>query len=129
MNLQIDTTQSVPFVTADRKYSSTEGTVTLRMKLKNHHSVLTFHVIENLSHDVIIGYPALRRLVATIDTANDEITFHQSNERIRESPTYDTSLSSQRLPVQSHTLMSKDSLPAARTSNPNPSYLPANSSP
>jgi hypothetical protein len=98
-DVHINSSSVVAFATANQSVSSSFGIVTLPIQLQIHSVELTCHVIDNLSHDLIVGYYDLKRLSATIDTVTNQIRF---NDRNRTNPSPVLAVSSHRLPAQSH---------------------------
>lgn len=83
LSINLDKSRALQFSAANRTISRTLGTARLPLSIQNHEVSLEFHVINNLAHEVIIGYPELRRLSATIDAANNQITFALQAARVR----------------------------------------------
>jgi hypothetical protein len=102
LSATLDSSSAIQFATANGSSSASLGTTNLSITIDHHTVNLDFHVIENLSQDIIIGYPDLRRLSAAIDTVSNTVTFKPGNDRIRMNPSSVTAVNSLRLPLQSH---------------------------
>ncbi|KAI7896949.1 uncharacterized protein EV154DRAFT_398397, partial [Mucor mucedo] len=57
------------------KHVSSLGVAKVNAMLGNTQVQLSCHVVNNLAHEVIFGYPDLKRHKITIDTDSDEVRF------------------------------------------------------
>ncbi|KAG1138813.1 hypothetical protein G6F38_010280 [Rhizopus arrhizus] len=75
LGLSIDKTTAATFTIADNSGASSRGTVRIQTMIGPIDTTLVYHVVDTLSHPVILGYPQLKRLGAIIDTSNNQVRF------------------------------------------------------
>ncbi|KAI7895283.1 uncharacterized protein EV154DRAFT_574121 [Mucor mucedo] len=103
LGLQYDTSKAAAFTTADNKNVSSLGVTYVKAMLGNTRVSLACHVAPNLAHEVIFGYPNLKRHKILIDTNTDEIRLPKSISTLSPSaPGVCAMVSSLRLPRHSH---------------------------
>ncbi|KAI9331004.1 hypothetical protein BD770DRAFT_403670, partial [Pilaira anomala] len=73
LDLQYDERYKISFTTANNQSNQSLGVVRVSCLLGELPVVLTCHVVNELAHEVIIGYPDLKALRAVIDTASNEV--------------------------------------------------------
>ncbi|KAG0927159.1 hypothetical protein G6F57_014373 [Rhizopus arrhizus] len=70
-----DVTKAAQFKIANNDNAASRGTVAIPTMIGPINTVLTYHVVDNLSHSAIVGYPQLKRLGAVIHTDTNVIRF------------------------------------------------------
>ncbi|OBZ80352.1 hypothetical protein A0J61_11599, partial [Choanephora cucurbitarum] len=79
LGLPLHTSKISTFKIADNGNAASLGTMTIHTIIGPIQSPLTYHVANNLSHPVIIGYPQLKALGAVIHTDRNVIHFPSAN--------------------------------------------------
>ncbi|OBZ80363.1 hypothetical protein A0J61_11588, partial [Choanephora cucurbitarum] len=79
LGLNPDSSKSAAFTIANSGHASSRGTVSIPTMLGSINTVITYHVVDSLSHPVILGYPQLKRLGAVIHTNTNTIHFSGSS--------------------------------------------------
>ncbi|KAI7891932.1 uncharacterized protein EV154DRAFT_587193 [Mucor mucedo] len=103
LGLQYDTSKAAAFTTTDNKNVSSLGVTYVKAMMGNTRVSVACHVVPNLAHEVIFGYPDLKRHKILIDTNTDEIRLPKSISTLSPStPGVCAMVSSLRLPGHSH---------------------------
>ncbi|KAG0757010.1 hypothetical protein G6F57_013243 [Rhizopus arrhizus] len=68
-------TKAAQFKIANNDNATSRGTVAIPTMIGAINTVLTYHVVDNLSYPAIVGYPQLKRLGAVIHTDTNVIRF------------------------------------------------------
>ncbi|KAI7867343.1 uncharacterized protein EV154DRAFT_453785, partial [Mucor mucedo] len=78
LQLVPDSSMSITFTTANNQTNSSLGMIKSSALIGELPVVLHCHVVRELAHDLIIGYPDLKALKAIIDTASNEVRIPKS---------------------------------------------------
>lgn len=71
--LSVDTSRTISFTTANNQVNRSLGMVQVSATIGELPITLNRHVVSELTHDMIIGYPNLKALKVIIDTASNEV--------------------------------------------------------
>jgi hypothetical protein len=75
LGLIIDFSRVTSFTTANGQASQTQGLSSVSVTINGTLLNTTCHVIDQLPHPIILGYPDLQAMRAVIDTSDDTIRF------------------------------------------------------
>ncbi|KAG1114109.1 hypothetical protein G6F61_010372 [Rhizopus arrhizus] len=108
LGLTVDTSHVTRFTNADNHSTTSRGVVKVNVMIGHVHAIITCHVVDGLSNQLILGYPDLKALGTVIDTTSNEVRILKtsglsgSTLSSGSAPAICTMASSLRLPGQHH---------------------------
>jgi predicted aspartyl protease len=106
LGLIIDSSRVTPFTTANGQTSQTQGLSSVSLTISGTLINTTCHVIDQLPHPIILGYPDLQRMRAVIDTTDDTICFPPLSQRHNLKQHFTTTTQAHKVAPQSHMYIS-----------------------